>query len=149
MSFKHKMQDLHWPAAHRYHPEETRCTHDRDCWEPSSTEGGTGQTFACTQHEHISSATTGCWSPFCFCHCPTIKKQAQWISWKDLLKQLPYSEAADQTCYLIKSCCADTRLTSPSAEPVMPGIWEGRHQDTNFSVPGKNELWICGKTLGM
>ena len=95
------------------------------------------------------STTTGCWSPFCFCHCPTFKKQAKWISWKDLLKQLPYSEAADQTCYLIKSCCTDTRLTSPSAEPVMPGAWEGRHQITNCSVPGMNELWICGQTLGM
>ena len=37
------------------------------------------------------------------------------------------AEAADQTCCHTKSCCIDTRQTTPSTDPTMPGIWQGSH----------------------
>ena len=36
-------------------------------------------------------------------------------------------EVADQTFYLIQSQCTDIRPTSPSADPVTPGAWQGSH----------------------
>ena len=36
-------------------------------------------------------------------------------------------QVADQTFYLTQSQYSDTRLTSPSADPTMPGAWQGSH----------------------
>ena len=41
-------------------------------------------------------------------------------------------EIADQTLYLTKSQCTDTGLTSPSADPVMPSVWQGNRCSANF-----------------
>ena len=41
-------------------------------------------------------------------------------------------EVADQTSYLIQSQYTDTGPTSPSADPVMPGAWQGSHWSANF-----------------
>ena len=41
-------------------------------------------------------------------------------------------EAADQTFYLTHSQYTDTRLTSPSADPIAPGAWQGSHWSANF-----------------
>ena len=41
-------------------------------------------------------------------------------------------EVADQTFYLTQSQYTDTRLTSPSADPITPGAWQGSHWSTNF-----------------
>ena len=43
---------------------------------------------------------------------------------------------APQTFYLTQLQHTDTRLTSPSADPIMPGIWQGSHWSTNFEVTG-------------
>ena len=40
-------------------------------------------------------------------------------------------EAADPTFYLTQSQYTDTGLTSPSADPVMPGAWQGSHWSAN------------------
>ena len=45
-------------------------------------------------------------------------------------------EAADPTFYLTQSQYTDTGPTSPSADPIMPGIWQGRHWSANFEVTG-------------
>ena len=45
-------------------------------------------------------------------------------------------EVADQTFYLTQSQYTDTRLTSPSADPIMPGAWQGSHWSANFEVTG-------------
>ena len=37
------------------------------------------------------------------------------------------TEVADQTFYLIQSQYTDTGLTSPSADPITPGVWQGNH----------------------
>ena len=45
-------------------------------------------------------------------------------------------EVADQTFYLTPSQYIDTGLTSPSADPVTPGAWQGSHWSANFKVTG-------------
>ena len=45
-------------------------------------------------------------------------------------------EVADQTFYLNQSHYTDTRPTSPSADPVTPGAWQGSHWSANFQVTG-------------
>ena len=41
-------------------------------------------------------------------------------------------EVADQTVYLTQSQYTDTGLTSPSADPTIPGTWQGSHWRGNF-----------------
>ena len=45
-------------------------------------------------------------------------------------------EVADQTFYLTQSQYTDTGPTSPSADPITPGAWQGSHWTANFSVTG-------------
>ena len=45
-------------------------------------------------------------------------------------------ETADQTFYLTQSQYTDTGPTSPSADPIMPGAWQGSHWSAIFSVTG-------------
>ena len=45
-------------------------------------------------------------------------------------------EVADPTFYLTQSQYTDTGPTSPSADPITPGAWQGSHWSANFSVTG-------------
>ena len=45
-------------------------------------------------------------------------------------------EVADPTFYLTQSQYTDTGPTSPSADPVTPGAWQGSHWSANFWVTG-------------
>ena len=45
-------------------------------------------------------------------------------------------EVADQTFYLAQSQYTDTRPTNPSADPIMPGAWQGSHRSATFEVTG-------------
>ena len=45
-------------------------------------------------------------------------------------------EVADPTFYLIQSQYTDTGPTSPSADPITPGAWQGSHWSANFEVTG-------------
>ena len=45
-------------------------------------------------------------------------------------------EAADQTFHLTLSQYTDTGPTSPSADPITPGAWQGSHWSANFEVTG-------------
>ena len=45
-------------------------------------------------------------------------------------------EVADQTFYLTHSEYTDTGPTSPSADPITPGAWQGNHWSANFEVTG-------------
>ena len=42
------------------------------------------------------------------------------------------TEIADQAFYLTKSERTDTEPTSPNADPIMPGAWQGSHWFTNL-----------------
>ena len=41
-------------------------------------------------------------------------------------------EVTDQTFYLTQSQYTDTGPTSPSADPITPGAWQGSHWSANF-----------------
>ena len=43
-------------------------------------------------------------------------------------------EVADPTFYLTQSQYTDTGPTSPSADPITPGAWQGSHWSANFEV---------------
>ena len=43
-------------------------------------------------------------------------------------------EVADQTFHLTQSQYTDTGPTSPSADPITPGTWQGSHWSANFLV---------------
>ena len=45
-------------------------------------------------------------------------------------------EVADQTFHLTQSQYTDTGPTSPSADPITPGAWQGSHWSANFEVTG-------------
>ena len=45
-------------------------------------------------------------------------------------------QVADQTVYLTQSQYTDTGPTSPSADPVTPGAWQGSQWSANFEVTG-------------
>ena len=45
-------------------------------------------------------------------------------------------EIADQTFYLTQSQYTDTGPTSPSADPITRGAWQGSHWSANFEVTG-------------
>ena len=45
-------------------------------------------------------------------------------------------EVADPTFYLTQSQCTDTGPTSPSADPITLGAWQGSHWSANFEVTG-------------
>ena len=45
-------------------------------------------------------------------------------------------EVADPTFYLTQSQYTNTGPTSPSADPITPGAWQGSHWSANFEVTG-------------
>ena len=45
-------------------------------------------------------------------------------------------QVADPTFHLTQSQCTDTGPTSPSADPITPGAWQGIHWTANFEVTG-------------
>ena len=48
-------------------------------------------------------------------------------------------EVADPTFYLTQSQYTDTGPTSPSADPITPGAWQGSHWNANFEVTGMTQ----------
>ena len=49
------------------------------------------------------------------------------------------TEAADQTFYLTQLQYTDIGPTSPSAEPLSPGAWQGSQWSVNFEVTGMTQ----------
>ena len=45
-------------------------------------------------------------------------------------------EVAHQTFFLTQSQYTDARPTSPTADPIIPGAWQGRQCGANFEVTG-------------
>ena len=45
-------------------------------------------------------------------------------------------KASDQTFHLTQSQYTDTAPTSPSADPITPGAWQGSHWSAKFDVTG-------------
>ena len=45
-------------------------------------------------------------------------------------------KVAEQTCYLTQSQYTDPRPTSPSADPITPGAWQGSEHSAKFEATG-------------
>ena len=71
-----------------------------------------------------------------FVGCLTSQQHASvsqgWICSDNFTRCHTEIEVADQTFYLTQSQYTDTRPTSPSADPIMPGAWQGSHWSANF-----------------
>ena len=52
--------------------------------------------------------------------------------WRDDIVVHTEIEAADPTFYLTQSQYTDTGPTSPSADPIMPGAWQGSRWRAGF-----------------
>ena len=72
--------------------------------------------------------------------CSTSQQHASvsqgWICTDNITCCHAEIEVADQTFYLTQSQYTDTGPTSPSADPITPGAWQGSHWSANFEVTG-------------
>ena len=70
-----------------------------------------------------------------FVGCLTSQQQASvsqgWICSDNFTCCHTEIEVADQTFYLTQSQYTDTGPTSPSADPITPGAWQGSHRSAN------------------
>ena len=92
------------------HVAGTDATEGQALWQP----GGVCLFVGCLTSQQHTSVSQGriCTDNFTCCHTEI--------------------EAADQTFYLTQSQYTDTWPTSPSADPITPGAWQGRHRSANF-----------------
>ena len=95
----------------------------------------------CHLHQYrwsITTAVLGCW--LLIVGCLTSQQHAsvsQGQIWSDNCMCCHTEiEAADQTFYFTQSQYTDIWPTSPSADPTMPGTWQGSHWSANFKVTG-------------
>ena len=78
-----------------------------------------------------------CWSEIaCFVGCVTSQQHASVSQGRIYSDNFTCChtdiEVADPTFYLTQSQYTDTGPTSPSADPSMPGAWQGSHWSANF-----------------
>ena len=100
--------------------------------------------FCCTSDKMLHPVYHGILWPrvmMLFVGCLTSQQQASvsqgWICSDNFTCCHTGIEVADQTFYLTQSQYTDTRSTSPSADPITPGTWQGSHWSANFIVTGK------------
>ena len=93
-----------------------------------------------------------CWLLVCVCVCARVCVGHTYIGCLTSQQQASVShgricsdnftcchteiEVADQTFYLTRSQYTDTGRTSPSADPITPGAWQGSHWNASFWVTG-------------
>ena len=85
--------------------------------------------------------TTSCWIAVCLLvGCLTSQQQASISQGRICSDNFACChteiEVADQTFYLTQSQYTDTGPTSPSADPITPGAWQGSQWSANFEVTG-------------
>ena len=103
------------------------------------------QVLSCPFYRHpCSTAMNGLWFSF---QMPTLHRVGLFVGCLTSQQQAGVSqgrisdkftcchteiEAAEQTFYLTQSQYTDTGPTSPSADPITPGAWQGSHWSANF-----------------
>ena len=91
----------------------------------------------------------------CFCWLLISQQQASvsqgWICLDNFTCCHTEIEVADKNFHLTQSQYTDTRLTSSSTDPVMPGTWQGSCRSLNFEVTGMTRprkiAWQAGFKL--
>ena len=89
----------------------------------------------------LHNTAIGCWEIVCLLvGCLTSQQQASVSQGRICSDNFTCChteiEVADPTFYLTQSLYADTGPTSPSADPITPGAWQGSHWSANFEVIG-------------
>ena len=77
-----------------------------------------------------------CWLLACFTSQPQASVSQGRICSDNFTCCHTEVEVADPTFYLTQSQYTDTGPTSPSADPITPGAWQGSHWSANFEVTG-------------
>ena len=107
---------------------------------PLSLAATAGDVNDCPQDDEHSFQNSGCLGAglghVClFAGCLTCQQQASvsqgWICTDNFTCCHTEIEVADQTFYLTQSQYTDTGPTSPSADPITPGAWQGSHWSAN------------------
>ena len=95
-------------------PTRRHCRHRTDRKRLTCLLGQVGWLVGCLTSQQHASVSQGriCSDNFTCCHTET--------------------EVADPTFYLTQSQYTDTGPTSPSADPITPGAWQGSHWNANF-----------------
>ena len=86
----------------------------------------------CTSQQHANASQR--W--ICFTRCTSqqhANASQRWICFTRCHTEI---EAADQTFYLTQSQYMNTGPNSPSADPIVPGAWQGSHWSTHFEANG-------------
>ena len=109
-----KLYTLHMHCSRTHSSRNsTNCTYTAAEHTPAQTLH-TAHAVGCLMSQQQASVSQGriCSDNYMCCHTET--------------------EVADQTFYLTQSQYTDTGPTSPSADPIMPGAWQGSHWSANF-----------------
>ena len=77
-----------------------------------------------------------CWLVACLTSHQHASVSQGWICSDNFTCCHTEIEVADPTFYLTQSQYTDTGPTSPSADPITPGAWQGSHWSANFLVTG-------------
>ena len=94
------------------------------------------QSLTCSFYCIVEASTYTCLSSLLFVGCLTSQQHASVSQGRICTDNFTCChteiEAADQTFHLTQSQYTDTGPTSPSADPITPGAWQGSHWSANF-----------------
>ena len=79
-----------------------------------------------------TSTTTVCWLVGCLMSQQQASVSQGRICSDNFMCCHTEIDVADQTFYLTQSQYTDTGPTSPNADPITPGAWQGSHWSANF-----------------
>ena len=107
------------------------------CVTTSGARMSTTYVFHCLQrtagHDFLNSGLAGF---VCFVGCLTSQQQASVSQGRICSDNFTCChteiEVADQTFHLTQSQYTDIGPTSPNADPITPGDWQGSHWSANF-----------------
>ena len=105
-------------SAPEIHSHVSGTSSNKQSINPKPFTEGAGWLLACLTSQQQASVSQGriCSGNFTCCHTEI--------------------EVADQTFHLTQSQYTDTGPTSPSADPITPGAWQGSHWSAYFEVTG-------------
>ena len=99
------------------------------------TENERGQDLA-TEKDEWGGSLFVCWLVGCLTSQQQTSVSQGWICPDNFTCCHTETEVADPTFYLTQSQYTDTGPTSPGADPISPGAWQGSHWSANFEVTG-------------
>ena len=129
-TFMQTIIQLHrtWDCRQRWTLEST----ERGSLTGHCTAHNTGIRLDCTQSRHTAVLLFVCWLVGCFTSQQQASVSQGRICSDNFTRCHTEIEVADPTFFLTQSHYTDTGPTSPRAEPIMPGAWQGSNWSANF-----------------